>query len=157
MNRATEHSRDLGPTLEPFATWLRFGVEVPISAANWGELVREFIRIVTVRCAVDPELLIGHIKGFSRFPGGGYLKVSSVAAGIASDVEVRGDAADSCREIDIALNVLVYGAGSAHLGELVRAALDDIENGWRERFIQGTGPAPHRLSAQFIEREEWEG
>lgn len=144
------------PVLEPFATRLRFRVDAPLAAADWGELIREFARILCARCATEAGYLIGHIKGFAELAGGGYLRFSAVAAGRAPDVEVRGAQADTFREINVDLNVHVYGARPDRLREFVREAGDEVARGWHGSPANrnGNGREPAQQSTLVVERHD---
>ena len=96
-------------SLEPYAARIRWHFSDAQPLSYWKTLCATFLDDVAFACMARPPAVIGHIKGLALLPGGGFLRGSKVSTRHAADVEISGASAVSCRELEIALNVLVYG------------------------------------------------
>ena len=96
-------------TLEPYAARLcwRFPGAQPLE--RWQALFAAFLDELGQACAAEGARVIGHIKGLALLPGGGYLRGSKVSTDYPADVETKEALTDSCAELELSLNVLVYG------------------------------------------------
>jgi hypothetical protein len=121
--------------LEPYAVnqrW-RFGT----TDMSHGALITEYLESIARACNNAGECVVGHIKALALFPGGNFLRVSVVSPSLPADQE--GDVPSGCTDLDLALNVIVYGLERAMLERIVHATAVDLTRRWKgEVEIHGT-------------------
>jgi hypothetical protein len=110
-------------TLEPFAARLRWTLPAGGDAQTWSEIVAGYLEVLAGRCVQSGPCVIGHIKAFAPLPGG-YLRANVTRAGVAADVEAH--ASEPCRELSLALNVLVYGLPAETLASLTTGTATEV-------------------------------
>ncbi len=113
--------------LEPYT--VNLGWKLVGEADPWENLISEFMETLAHRCAETRKGMIGHIKGLTLFPGGGYLRVSVVGSTLPAGVE--GSVPTDCTELTLTLNVLVYGLGRHTLEQLTRQTADHLTKKWK--------------------------
>jgi len=117
-------------TLEPYAARLRwrFAEEQPL--VRWQALFSAFFDKVGQATDAAGPYVIGHIKGLALLPGGGFVRGSKVSAGYPSDVEVHGADAAACAELEMSLNVLVYGLPLTRARRIVAEVGQELARQW---------------------------
>ena len=113
--------------LEPYAVQQHW--RLPGADGHWEAVLAGYLETLAQRCAAVGQTVIGHIKALALFDDGGYLRVSVVAAGRPATVE--GSAPPGCLELELTLNVLVYGLERATAEQITRAAADEIAAAWK--------------------------
>lgn len=96
-------------TLEPYAARLRWRFPQAQALDRWQALFAALLDELAVACTQGGGRVVGHIKGLALLPGGGFVRGSKVSPRYPSDVDIEGAAIDACAELEVALNVLVYG------------------------------------------------
>lgn len=124
-------------TLEPYAALVRWRAPRPQAAATWRALVAEFAELATRRAAGAGAPVIGHVKGFASTSGDGFLHVSVVSPDRPASVE--GHLPEGLQELNLTLNVLVYGLPLETVGALVREVA--VDQGLRSRCDVAVEPA----------------
>ena len=112
--------------LEPFAARIRWRFPEAQPLSRWQSLVASFLDQVALACATNPSVVIGHIKGLALLPGGGFLRGSKVSTKHSADVEIADAQTGECQELEMALNVLVYGLAWSEAKRIVLKAGDAI-------------------------------
>lgn len=107
--------------LEPCALRTVWQAQAPLPAEQWKEMLRQVAESIARECVDAGPCLIGHIKGFARFPDEAYLQVSCISADMPADVGGNLDAPTASMELD--LNIIVYGVPSDTLLSLVKKTL----------------------------------
>jgi len=85
-------------------TWLSDG---PLNGGDWENALRNFFTRLGEGCMDAGGTLIGHIKGIATVAGSPYLQLSLVS--LNQPVSVDGSIPDATNELQITLNVLVFG------------------------------------------------
>ncbi|MCR3922578.1 MAG: hypothetical protein NUK65_08710 [Firmicutes bacterium] len=98
-----------GLGLEPYAGSLRwyFHQEQPLE--DWQALLLQFLEQLGLACTAGDKRVLGHIKCLARLSPGGYIRGSKISVAYPADVEVKGNTATSFAEMQLTLNILVYG------------------------------------------------
>jgi hypothetical protein len=104
---ATDPVGDL--LLEPLAARLRWQLPVGLRMSEWVELLRAYLDTLAARSTAAGPYVIGHIKALATLPAGGYLRGSSVSPAHPADVAAEGAWPADCAELDMTLNLIVYG------------------------------------------------
>ena len=116
--------------LEPYSTVLCLQV---LQTGLQPELVlKDALETLAGKCPAAGNSVIGHIKALALFPDHQYLRVSVVAANLPATLE--GAAPADCTELEITLNVLVYGLTRSQIDEIVLATLSEIAQRWLVRI-----------------------
>jgi len=106
-------------TLEPYAARLRWRFPQEQSPQKWQTLLANFLDELGRACVTAGPYVIGHIKGLALLPGGGFLRGSKVSAHYPADTEYTGQDTDRYAELDMTLNVLMYGPSWTETRRLV--------------------------------------
>ncbi len=97
-----------GPiSLEPFAAMVDFQFTSPMLGNTLETMLLEYIRELGQRCDDKDGSIIGHIKALGIFPDKSHIRLSLVS--VAHPPEKEGTVPDDKQDIQITLNVLVYG------------------------------------------------
>jgi hypothetical protein len=117
--------------LEPYAARLCWRFAEAQSLETWQALFTAFLDQVAQACtAAGGPRVIGHIKGLMLLPGGGFLRGSVVSARYPPQVEISRAASGTCAELEMALNVLVYGLPLTEAQQLVPEAGQRLARRW---------------------------
>lgn len=95
------------PILEPFAAQLVLRSDREKTWEQWQTLLGQYLDEIGAECA--SRGIIGHIKGFSALPGGGYVRGSKTSTQYPADTELVKPELPGALELMWSLNVLVYG------------------------------------------------
>ncbi|MBC7252081.1 MAG: hypothetical protein H5T62_17615 [Anaerolineae bacterium] len=106
-------------TLEPYAARLRWRFPQEQTLQKWQTLLANFLDELGRACVTSGPYVIGHIKAIALLPGGGFLRGSKVSARYPADTECTGQDPDRYAELDMTLNVLVYGPSWTETHRLV--------------------------------------
>ena len=94
-------------TLEPYAVRLVLKSRDSKDSIEWGWIVSAFMEALARYCTAAGPTIIGHIKCFAQSPGSGFMKISVIDA--KHKAEITGTINGQASELDVSLNVLVYG------------------------------------------------
>ncbi len=106
--------------LEPYAARLTWRFPEPQPPRRWQALFAALLDEVARTCATEESRVIGHIKGLGVMPDGGFLRGSTVGAQRPADVDLYLGPHGSSAELEMTLNVLVYGLPAGEAGGIVR-------------------------------------
>ena len=140
-------------TLEPYAARLRWRFSQGQPLVRWQALFSTFLDQVGHAADAAGPYVIGHIKGLALLPGGGFVRGSKVSADYPSDVEVQGAGDAVCAELEMALNVLVYGLPLTQTRQIVPEVGRELARQWdAELEVVEAGHDPiHGQPARFHE------
>lgn len=113
---------------EPYTVRLNFKMDPPTTAAHWGLMISELVETLARNCSEAGPCVIGHIKGFARTPGNGFLRVSVISSDHPAEVDA--ESANDFSELSLNLNVLVYGHPKKVLAQLTRKTIDLSGRPW---------------------------
>ena len=117
-------------TLEPYAARVHWRFAEAQSAETWRELFAALLDGLAPACTGGGLHIIGHIKGLIVLPDGGFLRGSKVSDQYPADVEVEGAAAGLEAELEMSLNVLVYGPPLAETRRIVSQVAQATARRW---------------------------
>lgn len=105
--------------LEPYAARLcwRFPEAQPVE--RWQALLAALLDELGQACTIAGPYTIGHIKGLALLPEGGFLRGSKVSSRYPADTEINGATIGFYTELEIAINVLIYGLPLAKAHSIV--------------------------------------
>jgi hypothetical protein len=112
--------------LEPLAAQLIWSYEAPKSLEEVDEIIKNFMGTITKRCSAKDHYVIGHIKGLSLFPEGGYLRCSAISETQPVDLEIAGDVPNNLSGFPFTLNIIVYGLPFHQARKIVIHTADDL-------------------------------
>jgi hypothetical protein len=104
--------------LEPYAAVLRW--HLPAAGDRWEAILAGYLETLAQRCHASGRCVIGHIKALALFPGGGYLRLSVTAPHLPASVE--GQVPPGCTQLDLTLNLIVYGLSQTTLEQIALEA-----------------------------------
>jgi hypothetical protein len=117
-------------TLQPCATRLRWRFPEPQPLERWQTLFAAFLDRLALDCDASGPYVIGHIKGLVLLPGGGYLRGSKVSTQYAADVEVGRSTRTLFKDLELELQVLVYGLPLPEAQRIVQEAGQALAQNW---------------------------
>ena len=109
-------------TLEPYAVMQHW--HLPAVDGEWESILGEYLQTIALRCTSAEKCVIGHIKALALFSNEGYLRISVVAANIPATIE--GSVPAGCHDIELTLNVLVYGLGKNTIEQITEETANEI-------------------------------
>ena len=131
-------------SLEPYAVLQHW--HLPGADGRWEVILAEYLQALAQRCAASGPAVIGHIKALALFAEGGYLRVSVVAPKIPASVE--GKAPSGCTELELTLNVLVYGLERSAIERITRETATETAERWNgEISLKNLGQAGQHVHA----------
>jgi len=92
---------------------------------QWRDHLAKFLESIARRCEASGPSVIGHIKALALFDDHRYLRASVVSSRHPADLE--GKPPGEFRQMEITLNVLVYGLERSVIESLVAEAGIEIE------------------------------
>jgi hypothetical protein len=108
--------------LEPYAVVQQW--HLPDADGHWEAILGEYLQTIATRCTSAKKCLIGHIKALVLFQDEGYLRISVIAANIPASIE--GEVSNCCTELELTLNVLVYGLERIFIEKIVYEIATEI-------------------------------
>jgi len=111
-------------TLESYAARLHFHLEAAMSKEQWQKNLSQYMEELARRCEETGPCVIGHIKALALFADGRYLRVSVVSSTIPAELD--GNPPISFKELNVTLNVLVYGLSRDVLQQIVEKTTPDL-------------------------------
>jgi hypothetical protein len=99
------------------------------SEGQWDTILGEYLEKVAQRCTDEGDCVIGHIKALSTFSDHSYLRISVVAAHIPANIE--GKVPAGVAELDLTVNVLVFGLERALIEKITRDTANEIASRWK--------------------------
>jgi hypothetical protein len=117
--------------LEPYAVSQHWSL--PQADSKWEALLCEYLESLARRCNEAGLCVIGHIKALALFPDGGYVQVSVVSPRLRANV--KGSVPTNCTELELALNVIVYGLERALIEQITRETAAHLANQWKGEVI----------------------
>lgn len=112
--------------LEPYAVQQRW--QLPDGHDAWEIVLGEYLQTLARRCVAGENCIIGHIKALALFPGNDYLRLSVVAAHIP--VRLEGSVPEGCNELELTVNVIVYGLKRDVLKNISERTAAEIAHKW---------------------------
>lgn len=126
-------------TLEPYAVSQHWSL--PQADSKWEALLCEYLESLARRCNEAGPCIIGHIKALALFPDGGYVQVSVVSPTLPASV--KGSVPAGCTELELALNVIVYGLEHDRVEHITRETVAYLADQWQgEVIIKATDAGP---------------
>ena len=95
--------------LEPYAAHLSWRHPEDRTLEEWQALFADLLAGLAEACAADEARVIGHVKGLGVLPDGSFLNGSTVTPNRPPDVEIHRANGGRSAEMELTLNVLVYG------------------------------------------------
>ncbi len=117
-------------TLEPYAAHLHWRFPEAQSSETWRELFATLLDGLAPACTGGGLYVIGHIKGLVILPDGSFLRGSKISVQYPADVEMEGAAADFWVELEMSLNVLVYGPPLSETRRIVSRVAQTTARQW---------------------------
>ena len=111
--------------LDPFAVHVRFSADCLLPEQQWRDHLAKFLESIACRCDASGPSVIGHIKALALFDDHRYLRASVVSSRHPADLD--GNPPGAFRQMEITLNVLVYGLKRSAIESLVAEAGVEIE------------------------------
>jgi len=108
--------------LHPCAVRMSWISDEPRTGSEWGSALSNFLSDLGQHCITEGGALIGHIKGIATVAGTLCLRLSLVS--LSQPVSVEGSVPDNTAELDITLNVLVFGMSANALTTALGVARD---------------------------------
>jgi hypothetical protein len=109
-------------TLEPYTVVQHW--HLPDADGQWESILREYLQRIVQRCTAAGTCVIGHIKALSIFSDKTNVRVSVVAAHIPANLDGR--VPSGCTDLDLTLNVLVYGLERTVIEQITREIAYEI-------------------------------
>lgn len=109
-------------TLEPYAVTQHW--RLPAADSHWESILEEYLQTIAQRCTSAGKCVIGHIKALALFPNDGFFRISVVTANHPATIE--GAIPAGCRDLELILNVLVYGLGRNILEQITEETANEI-------------------------------
>jgi hypothetical protein len=119
-------------TLEPYAveqTW-----HLPHAVGYWESILGEYLQQIAEECTSSGNSVVGHIKALATFSENKYLRISVVAANIPANVE--GNVPSHCTELELTLNVLIYGLERRSIETIAHKTANKIATYWKGTVYQ---------------------
>ncbi len=104
------------PDFTAFALRAHVHYPFPLSSRSIKEMMEEMMMEVTLECVREGADLIGHIKSVVETEGKGFLACSVVEPSGA--VQTKGELGEGIDEIELLLNVLLYGLEREKVAEI---------------------------------------
>ena len=93
-------------------------------------MISDLMETLARNCREAGPCVIGHLKGFARISGNGFLRISVTHADHPADVDAA--LSDDFSELSLTLNVLVYGHPKKMLAQLTHKTIELPEKPWSE-------------------------
>lgn len=120
--------------LEPYAVVLNF--TFPEIQDRWEELLSQFLISIAKETTKPEKAVVGHIKALAVFQENQFFKMSVIAPNIPPTME--GQIPTGCTDLEITLNVLIYGILGTKIEEITRFKADEIASTWNGRIMSLT-------------------
>ena len=106
------------PDFNAYAFQARAYYANPLSSRSVRCMVEGMMTSIALECAKEGATLIGHIKSVTEADGKGFLACSVVEPNGA--VQTKGKMDEGITEIEVILNVLLYGLRREKISEIVK-------------------------------------
>lgn len=120
--------------LEPYAVVLNFAF--PDIQDRWEELLSQFLISIAIETTKPEKAIVGHIKALAVFPENQFFRMSVIAPNIPPTTEE--EIPYGRIELEITLNVLVYGISKNEIEKITRSKADEIACEWNGKIILQT-------------------
>lgn len=114
--------------LQPCAVQMNWLSNEPLTGSEWENLLCKFLNDLGKNCIVNGGSLVGHIKGNATVAGSPCLQLSLVS--LNQPVFVGGSVPDGSNELQITLNVLVFGISADGLTAAINTSHDQTLKSW---------------------------
>jgi len=114
----------LTPDFAAYAGRIHVRFRKPRSGAHIQSLMQDFMSRTAIGCGEAGASLIGHIKCIVEADNGGYLVCSATDS--SGRVRCRGSLKDGAYDLDLVLNVLLYGLDREKIEEVVARSSKDL-------------------------------
>jgi len=132
--------------LEPYAVSQHWNLRVD---GQWEIILGEYLETLARHCHEAGPCVVGHIKALALLPAGGYVQVSVVSP--TAPASVKGSVPAGVTELDLALNVVVYGLERDLLEHITRETAAHLSARWQGEVIikatEARPPSPTGLHA----------
>lgn len=118
--------------LEPYAVVLTF--KFPEIQDRWEELLAPLMIRVAEESTKSGKAVVGHIKALALFADNQFFRMSVIAPNIPPTTE--GQIPPGTSELQITLNVLVYGIPETELEEITRLITRQLAQQWNGSIIE---------------------
>jgi hypothetical protein len=118
--------------LEPFSARIHFLLEAPMPSGQWQKILARYMEALARRCEEAGPCVIGHIKAVALFSENRYLRISVVSS--SHPAEIGGKPPEIFNELNMTLNVLVYGLSRPVLHRLVKETAAAMETSFKGRI-----------------------
>jgi hypothetical protein len=116
-----------GMKLEPYAVLQSW--HLPDTKGQWESTLGEYLQTVAQRCIDQGECVIGHIKALATFSDHKFLRISVITPKIPANIE--GEVPANCTELELTVNVLVYGLERDVIEKITCETANEIANRWK--------------------------
>jgi len=117
--------------LEPYALVLNF--TFPEIENRWEELLSHFLIDIAKESTKSGKAVVGHIKTLTTFSDNQFFRMSVIALDIPPTTE--GQIPPDSTELEITLNVLVYGIPETKIEEITRSKANEIAQKWSGKIM----------------------
>ncbi len=117
--------------LDPYSVVLNF--TFPEIQNRWEELLSQFLVSIAEESTKSEKAVVGHIKTLTTFSDNQFFRMSVIAPSIPPTTE--GQIPPGNTEIEIILNVLVYGVLKTELIKITRLKADEIAHDWKGKIV----------------------
>lgn len=134
---------------EPYAVVQRWKLSSPDQP--WNEILSEYLLALAKECTRPKVSVVGHIKAMALFQDKSFLRISAIAAD--RPVTIEGQVPDGLTELELTLNVLVYGLPWTVLQQSTDHVTQKIAERWNVQvnteFISQPNPPSHHSSHTY--------
>lgn len=111
--------------LEPLSATIRFMSVSPRSSCVWGRIIGRLLQGIADRCeTAGREVVIGHIKGFALLEKREHLRISVISGAYPAEIDSSADV--EMNELQVSVNVIVYGIAAGSLERIVRDKVSSL-------------------------------
>jgi len=117
--------------LEPYAVVLNF--VFPEIQDRWEELISQLLLRIAKESKKSERAIVGHIKALTVFQDNQFIRMSVIAPEIPLTTE--GQIPSGSTELEMTLNVLVYGVSGITIEEITRSIANEIAREWNGKIV----------------------
>ncbi len=114
-------------SLEPYTEVQQW--HMPAAEGRWDIVLGGYMQELAQRCASEGPCVIGHIKALVLFSDNRYVRLSVIAAHIPAGID--GTVPFGCTDLELTLNVLVYGLSRGIIERIVRETAEQTARRWK--------------------------
>jgi hypothetical protein len=114
--------------LEPYAVIQHWRL-ADAASEQWQTVLSDYLETLARTCDENGACIIGHIKALAVFPDNGYLQISVVSPKFPASI--KGAVPSGCRELNLSLNVIVYGLEYELVERLTGETASHVAEMWK--------------------------